>query len=65
MPQGLRLPQRQLLHSRRVYPLEKLQVTQLDWPLLRLRSSCERVSFWAKLRVKQSLKAMRRSPLKR
>jgi hypothetical protein len=33
MPQDLRLLQRRPLCERRVYPWEKLQVTQLDLPL--------------------------------
>jgi hypothetical protein len=62
MPQDLRLLlQRRPLRGRRVYPWEKLQVTQLDLPLLQLRLFCERASLWAKLPVRQPLKAMRRS----
>jgi hypothetical protein len=60
-PQDLPLLQRRPLCGRRVYPWEKLQVTRLDLLLLQPRLVCERASLWAKLPVRQPLKAMRRS----
>ena len=61
MRQDLRLLQRRPLCGRRVWPWEKLQVTELDLPLLQLRLFCERASLWAKPPVRQPLKAMRPS----
>ena len=65
MPLGSPLLQRLSLRGRRVCPWEKLQATQLDLPLLQLRLFCDRASLWAKRRVKQPLKAMRRCQLPR
>src|SRR4029077_13843626 len=65
MPRDLLLLQRQPLCGRRVFPWGKLLVTQLDLLLLQPRLFCERVSLWAKPRVRQPLKEMRRSQLLR
>lgn len=64
MPKDLPLLQRPPL-SERVFPWGKLQVTRLDLLLLQPRLVCERASLWAKPRVIQPLKAMRRSQLPR
>jgi len=64
MPKDLPLPQRRLLRGR-FFPWEKLQVTRLDLLLLQPRLVCERASLWAKPRVMQPQKAMRRSQLPR
>ena len=64
MPKDLPLLQRPPLFER-VFPWGKLQVTRLDLLLLQPRLVCERASLWAKPRVRQPLKAMRRSQLPR
>jgi hypothetical protein len=64
MPKDLPLLQRRPLCGR-FFPSEKLQVTRLDLLLLQPRLVCERASLWAKPRVMQPLKAMRRSQLPR
>src|SRR5262245_1126958 len=61
MPQDLPLLQRQPLCGPRVYPWGKLQVTRLDLLLLQPRLFCACASLWAKLRVRQPLKATQRS----
>jgi len=55
--------QRRPLRGPRVYPWEKLQATQLDLPLLQARLFGERASLWAKPRVRQQLRVIRRSQL--
>ena len=64
MPKDLPLLQRRLLRGR-FFPWGKLQVTRLDLLLLQPRLVCERASLWAKPRVMQPQKAMRRSQLPR
>src|SRR6478752_2016727 len=64
MPRDLLLLQRRPLCERRVFPSGKLLVTRLDL-LLQPRLFCERASLWAKPRVRQPLKEMLRSPLRR
>jgi len=64
MPKDLPLLQRRPLCGR-VFPWGKLQVTRLDLLMLPPRLVCERASLWAKPRVMQPLKAMRRSQLPR
>src|SRR6476469_4994115 len=64
MPKDLPLLQRRPLRVR-VFPWGKFQVTRLDLLLLQPRLVCERASLWAKPRVRQPLKAMRRSELPR
>jgi hypothetical protein len=64
MPKDLPLLQRRPW-CERVFPWVKLQVTRLDLLLLQPRLVCERASVWAKPRVRQPLKAMRRSQLPR
>ena len=64
MPKDLPLLQRRPLCGR-VFRWGKLQVTRLDLLLLQPRLVCERASLWAKPRVRQPLKAMRRSQLPR
>jgi hypothetical protein len=64
MPKDLPLLQRRPLRGR-FFPWGKLQVTRLDLLLLQPRLVCERASLWAKPRVMQLLKAMRRSQLPR
>src|SRR6266581_9649508 len=64
MPKDLQPLQRRLLRGR-FFPWGKLQVTRLDLLLLQPRLVCERASLWAKPRVRQPLKATRRSQLPR
>ena len=64
MPKDLPLLRRRPLCGC-VFPWGKLQVTRLDLLLLQPRLVCERASLWAKPRVMQPLKAMRRSQLPR
>src|SRR5512132_2321938 len=64
MPKDLPLLQRPPLFEH-VFPWGELQVTRLDLLLLQPRLVCERASLWAKPRVRQPLKAMRRSQLPR
>jgi len=64
MPKDLPLLQRRPLRGR-VFPWVKLQVTRLDLLLLQPGLVCERASLWAKPRVMQPQKAMRRSQLPR
>ena len=63
-PKDLLLLQRRPLCGR-VFPWGKLQVTRLGLLLLQPRLVCKRASLWAKPRVRQPLKAMRRSQLPR
>src|SRR6476619_2379610 len=65
MPRDLLLLRRRPLCERRVFPLGKLLVTRLDLLLLQPRLFCERASLWAKPRVRQPLKEIRRSQLRR
>jgi len=64
MPKDLPLLQRRPLRGR-VFPWVKPQVTRLDLLLLQPRLVCEPASLWAKPRVRQPVKAMRRSQLPR
>jgi len=64
MPQDLPLLQRPLLRGN-FFPWGKLPVTRLDLLLLQPRLVCEPASLWAKPRVRQPVKAMRRSQLPR
>ena len=64
MPKDLPQLQRWPLRER-FFPSGKLQVTRLDLLLLQPRLVCERASLWAKPRLRQLLKAMRRSELPR
>src|SRR2546430_16058215 len=64
MPKDLPLLQRRPLRGR-VFPWVKPQVTRLDLLLLQPRLVCEPASLWAKPRVRQPVKAMRRAQLPR
>src|SRR5712691_7538149 len=64
MPKDLPLLQRRLLRGH-FFPWGQLPVTRLDLLLLQPRLVCERASLWAKLRVRQPQKAIRRSQLPR
>src|SRR6478752_1722424 len=65
MPRDLLRQQRRPLCGRRVFPWGTLLVTRLDLLLLQPRLFCERASLWAKPRVRQPLKEIRRSQLRR